>query len=56
MATVLLDFETSIPTAIMGIPPFVEYLTGSSSSESIHIRWLNGSIYMSQLAESNSRK
>jgi hypothetical protein len=33
-----MDLETSIPTAIMGIPPFVEYLIGSSSSGSIHIR------------------
>jgi hypothetical protein len=33
-----MDLETSIPTAIMGIPPFVEYLIGSSFSGSIHIR------------------
>ena len=44
MATVLFDLETSIPTAIRKVPPLTySILIGYSSSESIHIRWLNGS-------------
>ena len=50
IATVLLDFDTSIPTAIMRIPPVRDIVIGASASLSAHNSSLNGSDPSSQLA------